>query len=108
MLQKFLTAFQSHLLVVGSRGRGDHREDSDVDLHIVDMMETDDTYDKITKWLEDNNINYGSDKWGAGSIVIPEQPGFQVSCELGFWTGIGDRELLPITVFDVQMLTPTV
>lgn len=86
-LQELLEFVRDRVVLVGSRGRGDHRPDSDFDLHIVDMMETDETFEDICKWLTSNNVHYLQDKFGSGSITIPPQVGFPVSVEFGFWEG---------------------
>lgn len=78
---------RDRVILVGSRGRGTHRPDSDFDLHIIDMMETEETYDAITGWLDTKGVQYGQDKWGSGSIVVSKQPGFPVPVEFGFWQG---------------------
>lgn len=102
-----LRTVQDKVLLVGSRGRGRHRQDSDIDLHVVDMMETDETFDAVIDFLDRSGVEYFSDKWGTGSIQIREQPGFPVPVEFGFWTGIpGGCEMLSVDVFGVVLQAP--
>lgn len=84
-LKNLLEFVRSKVILVGSRGRGDHRDDSDLDLHIPDMMDTDKTFDEICQYLTDNHILHDSDKFDIGYIGVPEQPGVPVSIDFGFW-----------------------
>lgn len=104
-IARFLLAFRNSLQVVGSRGRGDHEPDSDVDLHIKDMMETDETFDSILVYLSENGIQHGYDKWSSHSITIPPQLGFPVAIDIGYWTGVPNNHQ-QIDVFGVLMDAP--
>jgi len=107
LLTPLLSTFADKVLLVGSRGSGRQRPDSDVDLHIKDMMETDETYDAITAFLEKQGVQFGGDKYGAGSIIVPEQDGYPVSVEFGFWDGIPeDPQCALVDVFGVKLQAP--
>ena len=71
------------------------------------MMETDNTFDEIVLWCEQHKIKHYADKWSVGCILIEEQQGFPVPCDIGFWTGIGKRKLQQVETFGVQLYTPT-
>ena len=109
VLVSLLSHVKEKVWLVGSRSHGTPRPDSDIDLHIIDMMETDATYDAVTNFLTDNKVEFGGDKWGTGSIYVPVQSGVPVEVEFGFWHGVpNDPELGQVNVFGVNLTAPSV
>lgn len=102
-IEQFLNTFKQDLWLVGSRARGTHKQDSDIDLHIIDMYETDRTFDQISQYLQMHGILCHIDKWNVGCIVIPAQDGMPVSIDLGYWHGIPERNRKTITIFNVEL-----
>lgn len=102
-LTQFLQAFADRVVVVGSRGSETKqpRPDSDIDLHVVDIMDTDETWVAVQEWLKSHSVEFQVDD-GLPGLWIGAQEGFEVPIEMGHWWGTPE-ETRPVSIFGAAM-----